>query len=120
MKRMLPAIVILFIFGCTNTTKIPNDILSKQKMQVVLWDIVQAERFSAVYLLKDSLTKNMQLEKFKLYEQIFYMHKVSREDFIKSYKYYLRRPDMAKAIFDSIDVKAQRQKENNYKSAPVK
>lgn len=120
MKRFYLAIVSAFIFSCTNTTKIPNDILPKQKMQVVLWDIIQAERFSAMFLLKDSSSKNIQLEKFKLYDQIFYLHKVSKEDFIKSYKYYLSRPDLAKVIFDSISVKADRQREDSYKSAPVK
>ena len=120
MKIILMAIVTIFIFGCTNTTKIPKGILSKQKMQVVLWDIIQAERFSALYLLKDSASNNSQIEKFKLYDQIFYIHKVSRDDFVKSYKYYLSRPDIAKIIFDSIAVRSERQRINNYKAAPVK
>ena len=89
-------------------------------MQVVLWDIIQAERFSAMFLLRDSSTKNIQLEKFKLYDQIFSLHKVSQEDFIKSYKYYLSRPDLAKEVFDSISAKADRQREDSYKTPPVK
>lgn len=113
-------ILTIFIFGCTNTTKIPDDILSKQKMQAILWDMIQAERFSALPSQKDSSLKNSQDEKFKLYEQVFYIHKVSKDDFVKSYRYYLSRPDIARVIFDSIAVRAERQKANNYKAAPVK
>ena len=89
-------------------------------MELVLWDIIQAERFSALFILKDSSTKNVELERFKLYDQVFSMHKVSREKFVESYKYYLRRPDIAKVIFDSMAVKAERQKSNNYRSDTLK
>ena len=119
MKSVFLALMI-FIFGCTNTTKIPKDILSKKKMEVVLWDVIRAERFSTFFLLKDSASRNIQSDKFKLYDQVFSVHKVSKDDFIKSYKYYLSRPDIAKEIFDSIAVKAERQKTESYKSGPPK
>ena len=120
MRATLLALTILFNIGCTNSSKIPKDVLSKIKMERVLWDIIQAERFSALYLLKDSASKDVQIEKFKFYDQVFNMHKISKDDFIKSYKYYLSRPDLAKVIFDSITVKAERQKTNAYKSPSVK
>ena len=120
MKILIPALMTFIVFGCSKANKAPDDILSKQKMEVVLWDIIQAERFSVLYLLKDSSSKNVQLEKFRLYDQVFNLHKVSKDDFIKSYKYYLGRPDIAKVIFDSIAVKAERQKADSYKSAPLK
>lgn len=114
MKVVVLALMAFIVFGCTNTTKVPKDILPKKKMEVVLWDIIQAERFSVLFLLKDSASKNVQLEKFKLYDQVFKLHKVSKEDFIESYKYYLSRPDMAKIIVDSIAAKAERQKAESY------
>lgn len=120
MKAAPLALMIFLIFGCTNTTKIPKDVLSKKKMEVLLWDVIRAERFSAIFLLKDSASKNVQLDKFKLYDQVFSVHKVSKDDFIKSYKYYLSHPDIAKEIFDSIAVKAERQKTESYKTVPVK
>ena len=120
MRAKLLTIVTLFIFSCTNTTKIPKDILSKQKMQGVLWDIILAERFSSLFLLKDSLNKNIKVENFKLYQQVFHIHKISKEDFIKSYKYYLSRPELSKVIFDSIAVKAERERATIYKSDSIK
>jgi hypothetical protein len=120
MRVIIPALMTFLIFGCTNTNKVPEDILSKKKMEVVLWDIIQAERFNVLFQFKDSASKNILLERFKLYEQVFALHKVSKDDFVKSYKYYLSRPDMAKVIFDSITVKAERQKAATYKPAPFK
>ena len=88
-------------------------------MEAVLWDIIQAERYSTLFLARDSAARNVQIEKFKLYGQVFDIHKVSKEDFIKSYKFYLSRPDIGKVIFDSIAVKADRQREERYKQPPA-
>ncbi|HKH62502.1 MAG TPA: DUF4296 domain-containing protein [Flavitalea sp.] len=120
MKVIVITMMTIFLSGCTNTTKVPNDILSKKKMEVILWDMIQADRFNALFQLKDSASKNIELEKFKLYEQVFAIHKTSKDDFIKSYKYYLSRPDMAKVMFDSMTAKAERLKADNYRPVPLK
>jgi Domain of unknown function (DUF4296) len=117
MRITLLTVITILFFSCTNTTKVPKDVLPKKKMERVLWDIIQAERFSYLYLQKDSTLRNVQLQKFKFYDQIFAMHKVSKDDFVSSYKYYLSRPDLAKPIFDSIAARAERQKSINYKAA---
>ena len=113
MKSTFIALLSLCIIGCTDTSKIPKDVLPKNKMEVVLWDILQAERFSSLFLIKDSASLNVEMEKLKLYDQVFAIHKVSKDDFIKSYKYYLSRPDMSKVIFDSISAKAERKKKRS-------
>lgn len=114
MKSGLLLFVILSFGACTNTTKIPEGIIAKPKMEVVLWDLIQADRFSTLFLLKDSSTKAIDLENIKLYQRVLQIHKISKEDFIKSYKFYLSRPDISKVIFDSIAVKAERQREKIY------
>ena len=120
MKAIFSVIVTIFLTGCTNTTKVPDDILPRKKMEVILWDMIQADRFNALFQIKDSASKNIELEKFKLYEQVFAIHKTSKDDFIKSYKYYLSRPDMAKVMFDSMTAKAERLKADNYRPVPLK
>ena len=120
MRAIVVTLMTVCCLGCTNTTKVPDDILSKNKMEVILWDMIQAERFNALFQIKDSASQNILLERFKLYEQVFAIHKTSKEDFIKSYKYYLSRPDIAKVIFDSMTVKAERRKAESYKRVPVK
>ena len=120
MRAILVTLMTVCLLGCTNTTKVPDDILSKRKMEGILWDMIQAERFNALFQIKDSASTNIELEKFKLYEQVFAIHKTSKDDFIKSYKYYLSRPDMAKVILDSMTAKAERLKAESYRAVPLK
>ena len=120
MRVILVSLMTVCLIGCTNTTKVPDDILPGKKMEVILWDMIQAERFNALFQIKDSASTNIVLEKFKLYEQVFAIHKTSRDEFIKSYKYYLGRPDMAKVIMDSMTAKAERLKADNYRAVPLK
>lgn len=108
---------LLFIFSaCSKKDKIPPDVIGKEKMELVLWDMIQADRFVAQFLLKDSAKRNIREESLILYEKVFQVHKISRDQFVKSYKYYLSRPDITRVIFDSLATRAQRKKEEVYKS----
>lgn len=109
-------VLILFLASCTTRERIPNGIYDKDKMQAVLWDMLLADRFSAQYLLKDSARMNVKEETFKLYEQVFAVHQTSREAFVKSYRYYLNRPDLTKEIFDSLTSRATRSRDQLYKA----
>jgi hypothetical protein len=117
MRLVLLFFLVVFLLSCTNTTKTPPGIIAKQKMELILWDLIQADRFSTLFLARDSAKVNINLENIKLYQQIFDIHKISKDDFIKSYEFYLGRPDITKVIFDSIAVKAERQRANIYKPA---
>lgn len=107
---------LFFVIGCTNKNKIPSDVLPREEMEKVLWDMIQADRFSTQFLLKDSATKNVKLETFKMYEKVFQLHKISRDEFVRSYKYYLQRPDITKVMFDSLALRSNRQRDTLYKS----
>jgi len=116
MMRYLFCLVIpLFCFpGCTDRNTIPSEILPPDKMEKILWDMIQADRFSANFLSKDS-AKNVELETFKLYEDIFQIHKITRSQFIESYKFYLGRPDITKVMLDSLSSMANRKRGDVYK-----
>ena len=112
-------LIILIIAGCVNNTKIPPDIIDKPKMEKILWDMVQADRFVANYIMTkegDSATKKLQAT--ETYEQVFRLNKISRDEFLKSYKFYLARPDITKVMFDSISARADRQRSEIYRSSP--
>ncbi len=115
--------------GCAEKTKVPSGIISQDKMEKILWDMIEADQYSNLYLIKDSfhVTKDsvripkdsihgtkdsfrvkrdsvwvdVKLETLKLYQQIFQLHQVSREDFEKSFQYYIGRPDLTRHLFDS-------------------
>ena len=105
--------------GCSNKDQAPAGILPKEKMEEVLWDMIQAERFTSTFVAKDS-SKNVKTENFKLYAQVFSIHQITKEEFIKSYKFYLSRPDIARVMFDSLASKANRRREEQYQSESKK
>src|SRR5262245_51012157 len=119
MMRLFLLCLSVFVFSlvsCTDKDKIPYGVLSKVKMRQVLWDMMQAERYTATFL-KDS-TKNTKAETFKLYAQVFAIHGITKDQFVKSYKFYMSRPDISRVMFDSLASKANRQREDMYKPKP--
>lgn len=111
------SVFVFSLVSCTDKDKIPSGVLSKNKMQQVIWDMMQAERYTATFL-KDS-TKNTKAETFKLYAQVFAIHGITKDQFVKSYKFYMGRPDIARVMFDSLASKANRKREEIYKPKPL-
>src|ERR1700761_6003716 len=92
------AFLVLVINGCSSADKVPSGILSKDKMEAVCWDMIQADQYAASYLIKDSSKVNLKLENLRLYEEVFRLHQVSREEFAKSYKYYLAHTTLSETL----------------------
>ncbi len=82
-------------------------------MENILWDMIRADRFANQFLVHDSV--NRKRKTFELYENVFHIHHISRDEFLKSYKFYLGRPDITKVMFDSISVRAERRRSDVYR-----
>ena len=106
------------LVSCTDKDKIPKGVLGKEKMQRVLMDMIQAERYRDGFISTDS-SKDLKTETFKLYAQVFEINKITKEEFIKSYKFYMSRPDIAREIFDSLSSQANKLRENFNKPQPL-
>jgi hypothetical protein len=109
----------LLIISCTDRDKVPSGIIPRDKMEKVLWDMIQADQYAALYLVKDSAHINVKMETLKLYEQVFQLNKVSRDEFKESYLYYLDRPDLTRPMFDSLLAEGNRLRADSYKNPPV-
>jgi uncharacterized protein DUF4296 len=103
------------ISACSNKSKVPSDVLPPSKMEKVLWDIMVADRFATQFIVKDSAKKNVTDETFKLYSQVFSINDVTRQEFVRSYKFYMTRPDLSKTLYDTILQRANRMKEDIYR-----
>lgn len=106
--------LILAVSGCSDKNSVPSGILPHEKMEAVMWDIIQAEQYSSSFLAKDSAHVNLKLENLRLYDEVFRLHQVSREEFRKSYQYYMSRADIAQALFDSLLAKGNRLRTESY------
>jgi hypothetical protein len=100
------AAILFFCYGCRSST---HEIIKADKMQAILWDMFQADAFTEQYIKKDS-SKNTVVENARLQQQIFFINKVTKENFENSYAYYKARPDQFIAILDSITAKAGRER----------
>ena len=90
-------------FGCIQDKKIPKDVLPQNEMRKVMWDLMRADAYVSTFIMKDS-TKNQKTESAILYEKIFDIHSITQEAFKKSLAFYQERPDLFKAISDSLRI----------------
>jgi hypothetical protein len=113
MTRLFFIIVVLLLVRCSNRPALPAGIIAQPTMETVLWQLMQADEFFANYVIKDS-TKNTTAERTKLYQQVFSIHKISREEFKKSYDFYINRPEISRPMFDSLAARAGRKRNEVY------
>ena len=99
---LLIVLLLVFTAGCKNKNSIPNSVLPQKKMQAILWDMMRADQFLADYVLNKDSSLNKTTESLKYYQQIFAIHKTSKEEFQHSFSFYKSRPVLLKAIMDSI------------------
>jgi len=90
-------------FGCIQDKRIPKDVLPQNEMRKVMWDLMRADAYVSTFIMKDS-TKNQKTESAILYEKIFDIHSTTQEVFKKSLAFYQERPDLFKAISDSLRI----------------
>ena len=106
MKVGMILLGLICLIGCSGNDDFPG-LLDKEKMQAVLWDVIGADVFTEQFIKKDSL-KKASLENMQLQNKIFALHKVTRDDFYKSYEYYVSHADLMKVMLDSMSARAER------------
>lgn len=100
--RLLIFIILFFIAGCKSKSGVPSGVVAPKKMQAILWDMMRADQFLADYVLNKDTSLNKTTESLKYYQQIFALHKISKEQFQHSFSFYKTHPILLKTIMDSI------------------
>ncbi len=99
----------VLLVSCKSKQVPDGKILSSDKMQAVMWDMLQADAYTEFYLKKDS-SKNIFLQNAALQKKIFSLHQISKEDFYKTYDFYSSHSSDMRILLDSISAKAERQR----------
>ena len=115
MRGFLLFIIIFFVGGCSDKSKSAVDIIPKEKMTRIIWDMIQVDEFASANLAKDTTT-SLRMQRMKLYLKVFQLHNVSKEEFSTSFKYYSGKPDVMKVLFDTLGARAERERKNVYMS----
>lgn len=106
--------LVLMASGCSDKDSLPAGVLPHDKMEAVMWDVIQSEQYSANFLVKDTPRLDLKLENLRMYDEVFRLHQTSREEFRKSYQYYMGRADLAQVLFDSLLNKGNRLRTESY------
>ena len=77
MKIFFVFFLSLFLLSCKQTDK---NLLPKDVMEKILWDITQADIFTQDFISKDS-SKNLTVENLKLQQKIFAKYKIDKKTF---------------------------------------
>lgn len=107
-------LALTILASCSDRSARPSGILPEEKMQTVLWQMIQADEYVNSYFTRDS-AKTITTEHLKRYQQIFDLNNITKEQFQKSYHYYVARPDLLKPIFDTMAARASREREESFK-----
>ena len=102
MARLL-LIAVVCLAACSKPA-IPKDVLPPEKMQAVYWDYLKADIFANEFLRRDTSQK-LEVQSAKLQAQVFLLHKVSKEQFYRSYNFYLDHSDIMKNMLDTMLVR---------------
>jgi len=104
-KLFLILLISPFALACSDKSEVPKGILSRQKMQEVMWDIIRAEEFLNGFVIYKDTAIDKIAESQKWYTKIYQLHKITKKDFDKSYSYYQDHPVLMKQILDSLSKK---------------
>lgn len=107
MNRVLLFILLIALFISCSRSKVPSGILKPEKMQEVFWDFIRADVYANEIIRRDP-SKNVELENARLQMQVFQLHKVTKEEFYKSYEYYLNHQKLMKSMVDTMLVRQQK------------
>lgn len=101
MKIFFGILLLITSFISCSENQQKKNILPENEMREVMWDMVRADQYVAAFSSKDS-THSKKDQSIALYEEIFRIHKITREEFKASFDYYSSRPDLFRPIVDSL------------------
>lgn len=104
-KTVFILTLVIACYSCGNKEKLPAGVMTRDKMQSVMWDMMRASEFLNTFVFLKDTSVNKVTESEKWYDKVYELHKISRADFDKSYAYYRARPEVMKDIMDTLSAK---------------
>lgn len=96
--------IAFFLFACSDKNKLPKGVMPVNQMKEVMWDMIRAGEFlNGVAFVKDSSNRAAVSQQW--FNKIYEIHKISKEQFDKSYAFYNEHPLLMKEVLDSLSKK---------------
>jgi Domain of unknown function (DUF4296) len=116
---MTIGVLMIFVLAACGGQKLPAGVLDKDRMELVLTDVILAEAYAESYLSADTSKRLKQLYTQEL-DKVLAIHKVSQKDFQVSIQYYKSQPEQFKVVIDTVNARAMRTKDLIFKQAMEK
>lgn len=107
MKRSV-AVLVLFCLAAT-ACRSDKKRLEPETMKVVMWDLMKIDELYTRMAAQDTTLRNTK-EFLRLYEEVYALHHITKKQFDDTYHYYESRPVEMKALLDSVDAYANRER----------
>jgi hypothetical protein len=108
MKGLLRAVLVFSLVACSESRKTPENVLKPEKFQKVLTDVLLADALSIERSYKDTSIK-IQDVNAEYFLKVFEIHGTTKNEFMRSYNFYLSRPDLLRVISDSVSAVLNRE-----------
>lgn len=108
MRQILLLLCVVGIVACSQTKTTPANILKPDKFQKVLTDVLLADALSTERSFKDTSVK-IKDANASYFLKVFEMHRTTKNEFMRSYNFYLSRPDLLRVISDSVSAVLNRE-----------
>ncbi len=97
-----PLLFSLLLLSCADKPSRPTGVLSAEKMEAVLWDLLRAEQFVSNYVVGRDSALSAKAKGPQLYAAILSKHGLTDSLFRISLDYYKKHPKQLQPIIDSI------------------
>jgi Domain of unknown function (DUF4296) len=99
MKQLSFFLLLCCSIACSSPNKIPDDVIGINEMKPIVWDMMRAGALTQNLFRLDSVA--LKRETLVMYQQVFNIYGITKDEFYKSYHYYLDHPDKHKILMDS-------------------
>ncbi len=97
-------LVSFMVLSCRQGKKEPAGLLPEKKLRAVVWDMMRADQFLADFVFSRDTSLNKLDESLLVYNRIYAIHQVTKEEFRQSFNYYRQHPDLLKSLLDSVSI----------------
>ena len=108
MRNVFVMMLIFAAAACSNGKTVPDHVLKPEKFQKILTDVFLADALNTERSFKDTALK-IKDTNAAYFLKIFEQYGVTKNEFMRSYNYYLSRPDLLRPITDSISAVLERE-----------
>lgn len=99
--------------GCSSRNDFPEEIIQPPAMKFIVWDMMLGSELSLNQISSDSTNINQKTT--AIFQEVFSIHNITKEQFYQSFRYYQTHPPQNKILFDSLADYASRIRDNRYK-----